>query len=107
MEEHALGIDVADFEIEGLAQTQAAGVDGGQRDAVIEGGDGSEDLAHLGGGEDDRELELRGGADQLDFGGPGAAEGFVPEHLDLPAGRQVAQMAWVEVERVKRRSVLR
>jgi hypothetical protein len=36
VEEHALGIDVADFEIEGFAQTQAAGVDGGQRDAVIE-----------------------------------------------------------------------
>ena len=81
-----MGIDVADFEIEGLAQTQAAGVDGGQRDAVIEGGDGSEDLAHLGGGEDDRELELWSGADQLDFGGPGAAEGFLPEHLDGAEG---------------------
>ena len=51
--------------------------------------------------EDDGELELWGGANQFDFGRPGAAEGFLPEHLDLPAGRQVAQMAWVEVEREK------
>jgi hypothetical protein len=37
---------------------------------------------HLGGGEDDREFELRGGANQLDFGRPALAEGFLPEELD-------------------------
>jgi hypothetical protein len=49
---------------------------------VIEGGDGGQDLAHLGGREDDGELELGGGAHQLDLGGPGTAEGFLPEHLE-------------------------
>ncbi|HRZ35817.1 MAG TPA: hypothetical protein P5534_05565 [Candidatus Paceibacterota bacterium] len=82
VEEHALGVDVADFEVKGFAQAQAAGVDGGQGDAMIECGDGGEDLAHLGGGEDDGELELRGGTNQLDLGRPGSAEGFLPEHLD-------------------------
>ncbi len=39
VEEHAPGIDVADFQVERFAQAQAAGVNGGQRDAMIEGGD--------------------------------------------------------------------
>jgi hypothetical protein len=82
MEEHALRVDVADFEVEGFAQAQAAGVDGGEGKAMIEGEDGGEDLAHLGGREDDGELELGGGADQFDLGRPGTAEGLLPEHLD-------------------------
>jgi hypothetical protein len=86
VEEHPLRVDVADFQVESFAQAQAAGVDRGQGDAVIEGGDGGENLAHLGGGEDDGELELGGGADQFDFDGPGAAEGLFPEHLDGTEG---------------------
>lgn len=82
VEEHAPGIDVADFQMQGFAQAQAAGVEGGEGDAVIEGGHRGEDLAHLGHREDDGELELGCGADQFDLGGPGAAEGFLPEHLD-------------------------
>ena len=82
VQEHALGVDVADFQVEGLTQAQAAGVDGGQGDAVIEGRDGGEDAADLGGGEDDGELELGVGADQFDLGGPGTAEGLLPEQLD-------------------------
>ena len=50
--------------------------------------------------EDDGELELGGGADPFDLGGPGATEGFLQNLL-------TAQRAWVELERVKRRSVLR
>jgi hypothetical protein len=50
VQEHALRVDVADFQVEGFAQTQAAGVDGGEGDAVIEGGDGGQDPADLGGG---------------------------------------------------------
>jgi hypothetical protein len=82
VEEHALGVDVADFQVEGFAQAQAAGVDGAQGHAMIEGRDGGQDLADLGGREDDGELELRGGAAQFDLGGPGAAEGFLPEDFD-------------------------
>ena len=82
VEEHAPGVDVADFQVEGLAEPEAAGVDGGEGDAVIEGGNGGENLAHLGGGEDDGELELGGGTDQFDFGGPGAAEALLPKEFE-------------------------
>ena len=82
VQEHALRIDVADLQVEGFAQAQAAGVDGGQGDAMIQGGDAGQDAAHLGGGEDDGQLELGGGAGQFDLGGPGAVEGFLPEELD-------------------------
>jgi hypothetical protein len=57
---------------------------------MIEGGHGGEDAAGLGGGEDDGKFELGIGADQIQFGGPGALEGFLPEQLegadDLGAG---------------------
>jgi len=104
VEEHALGVDVADFQVEGFAQAQAAGVDGGQGDAMIQGGDGGQDLAHLGGGEDDGESELGGGADQLDLGRPGTAEGFFPEELegaDGLGGGGAGEMPFgLEVEKV-------
>ena len=104
VKEHTLGVAVADFEVKGFAQAQAAGVDGGQGDAMIECGDGGEDLAHLGGGEDDGELELGCGADQFDLGGPGAAQGLLPEHLDgadgLGGGGTGVATLGVEVEEV-------
>jgi len=39
MNDDALGVDVADLQVESLAQAQAAGVDGGQGDAMVDGGD--------------------------------------------------------------------
>ena len=47
VKEHAFGVDVADLETQALAQAQAAGVDGGEADAMIQGGNGRENAAHL------------------------------------------------------------
>jgi len=82
VQEHAFGINVADFQPKAFAQTQAAGVDGGQTDAVIQQGDASQHAAHFGSREDDRWFELGIGADELNLGGPGAAEGLFPEEFD-------------------------
>jgi len=82
VEEQAFGVDVADLEAQGFAQAQAAGVDGGQADPVVQFGHGGEEAADLAGGEDDRELELGIGAGQIHLGGPGAAEGFLPEDFE-------------------------
>jgi len=82
VQKHALGINVADFQAEPFTETQAAGIDGDQGDAMIECGHGGEDAAHLGGGKDDGEFELGIGADQIKFGGPGAFEGFLPEEFE-------------------------
>jgi len=82
VQEHALGVNVADLQIQALAQAQAAGVDGDQGDPVIEGRDGGENATDLGGGQDDRELELGVGSDELDLRGPGSVEGLLPEQLD-------------------------
>jgi hypothetical protein len=49
---------------------------------MIEGVHALEDLPHLLRGEDDRELVVRIDTDQLDLGGPAAAQGFFPEELD-------------------------
>jgi hypothetical protein len=86
VQEPALGIDVADLEVQAFAQAQAAGINGDQANAVIEGSDLSQDLAHFLGGEHDREFELRIGSHQLDFGRPGLAEGFFPEEFDRADG---------------------
>ena len=82
VQEHALGIDVEDLQLEPFTQTQAAGVDGDQTDAMIQKGDASQDTSHLGSGEDDGQFELGIGTDQFDFGRPGLAEGFLPEEFD-------------------------
>ena len=39
MDHHALTIDIGDFEMEGFVKPQAAGVDGGEIDVVVEGFD--------------------------------------------------------------------
>ena len=80
--EHALGINVADFQTQGFAQTQAAGINEDQTDPMVQGGDGGEDAAGFGGGKDDGEFELGIGADQFEFGGPDALEGFLPEQFE-------------------------
>ncbi len=94
VEEHAPGIDVADFQVERFAQAQAAGVNGGQRDAMIEGGDGSEDQAALGGGEDDRSLNSGVARTSWTSAGQGRRRDFSQNIL-------MAQRAWVELEREK------
>jgi hypothetical protein len=82
VEEHPLGIDVADFQREGFAQTQAAGVNRGQGHPMVQGGDPGDNLAHFAGREDDRQFELRRSAGELQLGGPDALEGFLPEEFD-------------------------
>ena len=86
VQEHASRINVAHLQLEGFAQAQAAGVNRRQRDAMIQGGHALEKAAHLGGREDDGQFELGIGADQCHLGGPGAAEGFLPEKLDGAEG---------------------
>jgi hypothetical protein len=104
VEEAPFGIHVADFQAQGFAQTQAAGVDGGQGDAMIQGGHGHQDATHLGSGEHDGELELGIGANQLQLVGPGALEGFFPEELegadDLGGGLAGEFLFGLEVEAV-------
>jgi hypothetical protein len=82
VQEHALGIHLRDLQVQAFTQTQAAGVDGAQANAVIEGFDLLENLAHLLGGENHRELELRIGPDQPHFARPGLAQSFLPEKFD-------------------------
>ena len=90
VQEHALGINVADFEAQAFAQAQAAGVNEQQTDALIGRGHRGEQAADFGGGEHHRQFELGIGPDQFQFVGPDAVEGFFPEELeganDLGAG---------------------
>ena len=86
VQEHALGIHVADLEVQAFAQTQAAGIDGGQADAMIQSGHAGQDAAHFSRRKHDREFELVIGADEPDFGGPRAAEGLFPEEFDGAEG---------------------
>jgi hypothetical protein len=53
---------------------------------MIEGVHPGQDAAHLGGREDDGQFELGIGTDQFHLGGPGTAEGFLPEELDGAEG---------------------
>ena len=62
VKEHALGIDVADLEIQTFAKAQPAGVEGGQADAMVQSWDHGQDPAHFGSGENDGEFELGIGA---------------------------------------------
>ena len=86
VQEHTTGVDVAHLQANAFVQAQAAGVDGGQADPMVKEGDMIEQAAHFGGREDDGQFELEVGAGQLDFGGPGPPEGFLPEELDGTEG---------------------
>jgi hypothetical protein len=48
VQEQALGVDIAHLQAQAFAQTESAGIDRGQADAVIEGLDLGEDGADLG-----------------------------------------------------------
>ena len=82
VQEHALRIDVADLQAKPFTQAQAAGVNSGQSDAMIQGGNSGEDAAHLGSGEDDGEFELGIGASQFQFVRPVTVQSFLPKQLD-------------------------
>jgi hypothetical protein len=82
MEEPALRVNVAHRQSQAFAQPQAAGIEGDQGHAMIQGGHALEDGAHLLGREHHRQFVVWIGADQLDLGGPAAAQGFFPEELD-------------------------
>jgi hypothetical protein len=82
VQEHALGIHVRNLEMQAFTQAQAAGVEGAQANAVIEGFDLLEDLAHFLGREHHGELEARISPDQPHFARPGLAESFFPEEFD-------------------------
>jgi hypothetical protein len=49
---------------------------------MVQERDLGEDCAHFAGREDDRQFELRRRTGELQLGGPGALEGFLPEELD-------------------------
>jgi len=86
MQEHPLGINVADRQAQSFAQTQAAGINGAQADAMIPRGHAREDGADFAGGKDDRQFELGIGADQFQFVRPGALQRFFPEQFDRANG---------------------
>ena len=104
VQEHALGIDIADLEVQPFAQAQPAGVNGAEADAMIQGGDGGQNAAHLGGREHNREFELGVGARQFQFVRPGPPEGFFPEQFegtdDLGAGLTGDFLVGLEVDAV-------
>ena len=104
MQEHALGVDVADLQVQAFTQAQAAGIDEDEADAVVQGGNGGQDASCFGGGQDDGEFELGIGADQLEFVGPGAFEGFLPEELegadDLGGGLAGDLLVGLEVDAI-------
>ena len=100
---HAFGVDVADLEVEGFPQPQAAGIDRSQGDAMIHGLDQGEQSADFLGREDDGQLELGVGADKLQFRGPGALEGFLPEDFDGAeglGGGLAGQATFLEVDEI-------
>ena len=82
VQEHAPGVDVAHLQLQAFSQTQAAGIDRGQADAVIQALDFGEDIADLRPGKDDGQFELGIGADQLQFVRPRALKSFLPEELE-------------------------
>ena len=82
VQEHAPGVDVAHLQPESFSQTQAAGIDRGQADAVIKTLHVAEKVADFGSGKDQRQFELGIGADQLQFLRPVALEGLLPKELE-------------------------
>lgn len=82
VEEPALRINIANLEVQAFAQAQAAGVDGGQADALVEQGDPAQDVPDFPGRENHGKFELGVGADQLNLRRPGPLEGFFPKELD-------------------------
>jgi hypothetical protein len=104
VQEHALGINVADLEAQPFAQAQAAGVNEHQADLLIGRGHRGEHAANFGGREDHRQFELGVGPDQFQFVWPNAVEGLFPEELegtnDLGAGLAGDPLVGLEVDAI-------
>lgn len=86
VQEHAPGINVADLQPQSFAQTQAAGINGAQAEAMIQGADMGENSAHFACRKNHGQFELGIGADQFQFVGPIAFECFLPEEFDRANG---------------------
>lgn len=86
VQEPTLGIDVPDFQAQAFPQAQAAGVNEGEANPMIQRRHGQENLANFRSGEHDREFELGIGPDQFDFRGPDALKRFFPEQFDRAEG---------------------
>lgn len=82
VEQPPLGIDVADFQLEAFTEPQAAGVDRGQGNPMIQCGDRRENPAHFARSQDHGQFELARGADQDQFVRPFPAERFFPKQFD-------------------------
>lgn len=82
VQEHPFPIDVRHLQAQTFTQAQAAGINGDQGHPMIQQGDVLEDAPDLRGREDHGQFVLGVGPDQLDFAGPGAVEGFLPEELE-------------------------
>jgi hypothetical protein len=52
MDHHALAVDIGDFEMEAFVKAQAAGVDGGEIDVVVEGFDVGQNTSDFFGAQD-------------------------------------------------------
>ena len=104
VQEHALGINVADFEAQAFAQAQAAGVNEQQAGALIGRGHRGEHAADFGGRKHHRQFELGIGPDEFQFVRPDAVEGFFPEKLeganDLGAGLAGDPLVGLEMDAV-------
>ena len=86
VQEHAPGVDIGNGQTQAFAQAQAAGIDDGQADAMIQGWNSGEDFARFAGRKDDREFELGIGAGQYQFVRPRPFESFLPEEFDGAEG---------------------
>ena len=100
VQQHPLGVDIADLQAQSFPQAQAAGINGAQAHPMIQRADAGEDGAHFAGGKHDRQFELRIGPSQLQFVGPGAVEGFFPEQFDGTDGlgawpREAKPFTWL------------
>jgi len=82
VQEHALRIDIADFQPQPFAQTQAAGVNGDQADPMIQCRNRSQDATHFGAREHDGQFELGIGPSQFQFVRPRALESLFPKQLE-------------------------
>ena len=82
VEEHAFGINIAHLQAQALPQTEPAGVDRRQANAMIQTFDLGENAANFLGREHHGQLELGIGAHQLQFVRPFAFERLFPKELE-------------------------
>jgi len=86
VQEHPARINVGHLQMQPFTQAQTAGVKRDERDAMIQGGDAVEDLAHLLGREDDRQFESGLSPNQFQFRRPRPAKALLPEKFDGAEG---------------------